>query len=102
MKKWFLLSFVFSATSVFALLPPLYESAREIDAILQNDAFKGALPSGDMILEIRRTPTGGYVIITQHYRLEVDVLYKKQSMPGVADFDLRFHKAETLRPGAVN
>jgi len=32
MKKWFFLSFVLSGTSLFALLPPLCQSAKEIDA----------------------------------------------------------------------
>jgi len=93
MKKWFFLSFVLSGTSLFALLPPLCQSAKEIDALVQHEELYGLLPSGEMIQEIRHLPTG-YEVITQHYRLEVDCVYKSQTRPGPAEFELQFHEPE--------
>lgn len=74
---------------LFAALPPLYQSKKEIEAILADPQFGERLSSGDRIEEITKT-TSGYLIVTNHRILQVDVHYKGGKHIGPASFTLEF------------
>lgn len=76
-----------------AVLPPFYQSTREIQTILSDPRLSASLGSAEPIMEINRTETG-YEVLTLHYRLEIDRVYKPQPMPGPAHFELEFHGVE--------
>lgn len=77
-------------TSLFPALPPLAQSAREIQALLADTQLQTSLGSGEGIEQIMRTPTG-YAVITRHYTLRVDVEYLPAARPGPAPFQFHFN-----------
>lgn len=79
-----------SAGSAFASLPPLYQSLRELQALLTSEGLQESLGSGEVIQEIVRTAQG-YVVTTQNYHLTVDVQYAHPGKIGPAEFDFQFH-----------
>lgn len=80
-------------TLALAVLPPFYQSTRELLALLKDPRLATSLGSAEPIVEINRTEHG-YEVLTLHYRLEVDRVYKPQPMPGPARFELEFHGVE--------
>lgn len=96
MNKWFTCFVVgaalFVTASAQALLPPLYHSLKEIQAIVNDERLTEALTSADRIETISRVPEG-YVVITNKSILYVDVVYRSQDKPGPGVFDLVFHEA---------
>lgn len=89
--------FLFAFTMFFgsfswldATLPPLYQTAREIKAILANEELSHHLSSGEAIIQINKTEKG-YEIITSQHRLTVDVIYQPASHPGPDPFKLVFY-----------
>jgi len=79
-----------SATSLDALLPPLYQSANEIQVLLRSENLGQFLHSGEQIVEIAKVD-GGYRIYTLDHTLEASVVYKPNERPGPAKFDIIFH-----------
>ena len=69
MKKLFL---IFLVSTGFAALPPLAQSTKEIQALLADANFYKSLGSAEIIKEIVRNETG-YLVVTQHYTMQVDV-----------------------------
>ena len=91
MKKMIL---ILLASTTYAALPPLAQSTREIQAILADSQFYSSLGSAEMIKEIIRTEKG-YLVVTQHYSMHVDIKYGGHSEPrviGPARFELEFQK----------
>ena len=84
MKKY-LAFFLFAYSSAFALLPPLYESARVIEAILESPFL--APFSGEAIICIDKTKKG-YLLETTDSFLFFIVQYSKESSIGPAQFEL--------------
>lgn len=76
----------------FALLPPLYQSVKEYKALLNDPRLEKNLSSGELIQNIERTETG-FEVTTNKQVLKVAVIYKKQRMPGPAEFQLEFQKS---------
>ncbi|MBJ7450095.1 MAG: hypothetical protein JHC93_07050 [Parachlamydiales bacterium] len=83
--------------SAFALLSPLNQSIVEIKAVLDNQQFAKAIPSGEDIQDIIKIDSG-YLIITDNYRLQVDVNYTPQDKMGPAKFNLSYHTAVSTMP----
>jgi hypothetical protein len=77
-------------SSLEAALPPLYQSANEIKAILASEEFGQKLQSGELILTIQRSENG-YEVLTNHHRLQVDILNVPSNKPGPIQFKLKFH-----------
>ena len=75
------------------LLPPKYQTAREIRAIL-NDCRLFEKLGNEVIQSIRKTEDG-YVIVTRSSEIQVDVNVLPPSTPGIIGeptrFDLVFH-----------
>lgn len=92
MKKMLMTIFCtcFLCQSVFALLPPLYQDAAEIKAILSSDKLGNTLTAGEMIQTIQKTENG-YAIYTRDHELDVEIKYLPANRPGPAQFDLIFH-----------
>ena len=65
---------VLFAIGAHAALPPLAQSAREIQAILTDPKTYQILGSAEQIQEVRKTDTG-YLVVTKNYQLQVDVRY---------------------------
>jgi hypothetical protein len=89
MKKMiFLLGLI---TASYAALPPLYQSTREIQAILTDSQLTSKLGSAESILQILKID-GGYLVSTTQHTIKVDVVYKRleDRKVGPAQFELNF------------
>ncbi len=95
MKK---LIFIFLASSTFAVLPPLAQSTREVQALLADGRFYDALGSAEQIKEIIRTDKG-YLVFTENYAMRVDIKYGggDKKIMGPIHFELEFYKPIDLR-----
>jgi len=94
MKKLLLGLFLFIITcsAGFAVLPPFYQSTREIKDLLSDKRLAEKLGSGQMILEVNRTEKG-YLIITPKKRLEIDVHYHFSKFTvGPSQYEFYFHE----------
>jgi hypothetical protein len=81
------------AASACAALPPLYESAKEIRALLESPKLGELLGSGDAIQSITKVDDGFIVATTKHI-IKVDVVYDPVDHPGPAKFHLVFHEKQ--------
>jgi hypothetical protein len=90
---WFICLACASTTSLPALLPPFYESKRELIALLEHPDLAEKLASGQALESIKRRESG-YEIETPKYRLFVEVVYQPTGKMGPADFHLIFHDKE--------
>lgn len=85
--------FCLVANSVFAALPPVYQSTREFRALLDSTSLPEELGSGEAIRSITRDDKG-FIVKTTKYTLRVDVIYDPMDHPGPAKFHLSFHNPE--------
>lgn len=90
MKKLF---FIFLSSSAFAALPPLAQSTRELQTLLSDPRVYQSLGSAEIIQNITRTETG-YLIVTQHYALPVDIKYGEgdRKIIGPQEFEFEFQE----------
>lgn len=97
MKKFLICcSFVLIlASKAQAILPPYYESVKEIQSIISSPELAEIIGSGEPILSIERNDKG-YEIDTNRYRIQVDLTYKSVPMPGPATYTLKFHEKTIL------
>ena len=79
------------AAPLCAVLPPFYESVREIQALVSDSRMHERLGSAETIENIARTETG-YFVETRNYRMEVDMEYLPAGRPGPAKFRFDFHE----------
>jgi hypothetical protein len=88
-----LLAFVLLASSpISAALPPLAQSSREIKAILESRELYQILGGAEPIEQIARTENG-YLVVTAHKELLVDIHYVASNKIGPREFELYFHPA---------
>ena len=85
------------ASPLQAILPPLYQTSKELGEILQGNQLGKALPAGEPILEIRKN-SQGYEITTLHYHVQANIIYKPSEHPGPAQFEIEFEKANKITP----
>lgn len=86
-------TFVFT-TSGFALLAPIYQSVKELEAILADRALFDHLKPNESIQDIKHVDDS-YVIVTNEHQMVVDVIYLPTAQVGPIEFKLDFH-APTL------
>lgn len=72
-----------------AILPPLYQGIRELQAILSAPEIGQKLESGDVIEKIIRTDTG-FKIVTNKREVVIHIEYSHNQKIGPADFMLKF------------
>ena len=84
-----------ASSTVFAVLPPLAQSEREIQAILSSKDGYELLGGQDPIEQILKMPNG-YMVITSKKKMQVDVTYMKTKRVGPGEFKLNFHQPEEL------
>jgi hypothetical protein len=96
MKKLFFI--FFASTTLFAALPPLAQSTREMQALLADSRFYDSLGSAEQIKDIIRTDKG-YLVLTQNYAMRVDIKYGggDKKIIGPIHFELEFHDPIDLR-----
>jgi hypothetical protein len=87
----FLLSVFFTAEQ-HAALPPLYQSIREIDAVLSHEYLRSSEFTAEPILDVKKIENG-YLVETAHYYLMADVIYKETSHIGPMQFEVHFQPA---------
>ncbi|WP_420421987.1 hypothetical protein [Simkania sp.] len=68
------------------LLPPKYQTKREMKAIRESEEIKNLL-NGQDILSIRKVD-GAYLVLTEEQQLHVKINYSPNEMPGPAKFKL--------------
>lgn len=73
-----------------ALLPPLYESIREYKSLLEDSELSNRLDSADSIQSIERQEDRFFIKTSTGKRLEVQVVFDAQEMPGPAKFHFKF------------
>lgn len=83
---------MFTTTAAFAALPPLAQSSREMQAILESPVAYELLGGGEPIIKILRCQNG-YIVFTASKELWVDVHYLKNGKIGPAEFELELHLA---------
>jgi len=91
MKTIVLSLFLLLAQPVFAALPPLYQSVAEWRELVDSEELTDSFPTSQMITSITAVEKG-YIVLTQEYKMLVEVKYLSQSMPGPAQFKLLFHE----------
>lgn len=82
-------------TQAEALLPPLYQGAIELKAILGDEQLGQKVGAGEVITKIEKTDQG-YEITTNKHTLPVYVDYEPAKMPGPAHYKIRFGEAAPL------
>ena len=88
MKKYILGTFLLLGSPfATALLPPLYQDVKEIEAILESPSLKEY--SGEQIVQISKKE-GGYCLETTHYIFNIAVKTLPSSKIGPAEFELDF------------
>ncbi len=78
------------SSSLFALLPPLYQDIREITTMLSDDKIQNVLESGDRIVEIRKIDHG-YQIVTNHCTVEAEIIHLPNETAGPSKFKVVFN-----------
>jgi len=91
MKRFLLALMVTVSLPTWALLPPLYQSVKEYKALLNDPRLEKTFASGEFIQSIERKESG-FTVTTNKQILKVDIVYKKQRLPGPAEFQLEFQK----------
>ncbi len=92
MKKLILsLLMVFGAVQTYAVLPPIHQSAKEMQAVLKDHRLYENLSAGEEILEIIRIENG-YAVFTTSYYIEVELKYLPSENLGPRQFELFFNK----------
>lgn len=92
-KTLFTLLFIGMMSSpVFAILSPIHQSVKEIDAILWSRELSQHFNQADTIQEIKRVDNG-YVVITEDKQMMVEVIYIPSQRVGPQEFKLVFHPA---------
>lgn len=81
---------IFASPAIFAALPPLARSNVEIQAILQSQETYRILGGGERIDQLIRTENG-YLLITAHKELLIDVHYLHSGKIGPGEFELLYH-----------
>jgi len=101
MKKFLftLIAAVATWQTAAAALPPLPQTVREIQSILDDEKLERYLGDSEPITSIRRA-SGGYVITTTRKRMLVDVIYTPSKI-GPLNFKLRFHKPSSGGSGGA-
>ena len=84
---------IFASNAAFALLPPLAQSSREIQAIMASEEIYALLGAGDPVEQVLRVD-GGYTISTSQKQVMVEVKYMKTGTIGPVQFELYFHLEE--------
>lgn len=82
--------------AAFALLPPYFQSVKEIEQILTDERLHDILGSGEPIMEIQKMGNS-YLIVTSKQSLRVNVIYQPSERPGPAHFELQFEEANDLQ-----
>jgi hypothetical protein len=85
-----LFALLIASSPTYAALPPLAQSAREIKAILEAPETFDLLTGAEPIEQIARTKNG-YLLVTKHRELLVDIEYLPMEKMGPAKFKLIFH-----------
>ena len=89
MQRWLMTMLIAVGLPAWALLPPLAQSVREMEAILEDPRLYDLLGSGETIEQILRTPEG-YLVLTRRYAVRVELEYSSQRKIGPAEFELYF------------
>lgn len=76
-----------------AILPPLYTSLTEYQALVTSPELANKLGSAEGIIDIKRSEKG-FTITSFNYTLDVDLITDPQEQPGPAKFHFVFHELE--------
>ncbi|MBA3816336.1 MAG: hypothetical protein H0X29_07425 [Parachlamydiaceae bacterium] len=97
MKKYAIIFISMMACTLSAqgALPPVYQTAKEFRALLDDPKLTDTLGTGDSIQSITRVEDG-FVVKTNMHVLKVDLSYEKLDQPGPAKFRFDFHELENL------
>ena len=89
-KYGLFIGLLLASQTAFAALPPLAQSSREIQKILESKETYKLLGGAEPLDQIVRTENG-YLLITAHKELLVDIRYERTGKIGPAQFELFFH-----------
>lgn len=82
-------------SSSFAALPPVYQSIREYNALLNSPELASHLTSGETISKIERH-TDHFEVRTPQHKMDVLVVYEEQQSIGPVEFHLEFLPPEVF------
>jgi len=86
--------FFAGVTAASAALPPFWQSAREISAIVNDQTVHDALNYEEPILSVTATGDGSYELKTLRCALSITVVYQPTKMVGSGEFDLEVGEAQ--------
>lgn len=93
MKKIILvLLTLFSLSSIYGMLPPLYHTLNEIQAIISDPRLAQEIGSAEAIIKIERIEDSYLITTAYNTQLKVDVIYIPQRLIGASHFELKFHE----------
>ncbi len=69
------------------------QRSKEIKSIVTNSKLSQLLTKGELIQQVTKT-NKGYIIQTQNYKLNVDIVYGPSSRIGRSEFSIFFHEPE--------
>lgn len=89
MIKYFF-SILFLSLNLNALLPPLYESIHQFQAVINDPKLSDNFQSGEALLSIEQNGDGIFLIKTNQHTLEAKVESLPVSMPGPGHYKVHF------------
>ena len=89
MIKYFF-ALCFFSLNLNALLPPLYESLHQFQAIINDPKLTENFQSGEAILSIEQGGDGTFVVKTNQHTLDVKVESLQLSVPGPGHYKVHF------------
>lgn len=82
-------------SSSFAALPPIYQSIREYNALLNDPNLSSSFTPGETIAKIERH-TDHFEVITEQHKMDVMVIYDEPRNIGPVEFHLEFLPPEAF------
>lgn len=95
MKKLLCIILLTATCPCFCALPPLWQSVREIEAILESEELGKHFEAHAPIIEISKIGNG-YLIRTEKQEVVVEVRYLPGKMMGPTNFELKFNGSNGL------
>ena len=89
MIKYFF-SILFLSLNLNALLPPLYETIHQFQAVINDPKLAENFQSGEALISIEKNGDGIFLIKTNQHTLEAKVESLQLSVPGPGHYKVHF------------
>jgi hypothetical protein len=94
MKFWLLITAALLFSRIEAALPPLFQSIREFEAVIQSEELANLLGSEEIVMSIEKQDDL-FTIVTTKHTLKAKIVSLPQAMPGPRAFKVVFESASS-------